>query len=85
MRASEYPKSGQKEKDRGPGKTGTYPTAHEQSRIFPFFDAFLSDEVGRKGRYTFEKVGTYQFVFKVWKPNGQLAGKAVTRTVVVTE
>ena len=38
-----------------------------------------------EGGYKFEKAGTYQFVFKVWKPNGLLAGKAVTRTVVVTE
>ena len=38
-----------------------------------------------EGGYKFEKVGTYQFVFKVWKPNGLLAGKAVTRTVIVTE
>jgi hypothetical protein len=38
-----------------------------------------------EGGYTFEKAGTYQFVFKVWKPSGVLAGKAVTRTVIVTE
>jgi hypothetical protein len=38
-----------------------------------------------EGGYKFEKPGTYQFVFKVWKPSGVLAGKAVTRTVIVTE
>ena len=53
MRASEYPRSGQKEKDRGSGKTGSCPTAHEQSRIFPFFDAFPSDDVGRKTKYRY--------------------------------
>jgi len=37
------------------------------------------------GGYKFERAGTYRFVFKVWKPNGLLAGKVVTRTVVVTE
>jgi hypothetical protein len=38
-----------------------------------------------EGGYKFEKAGTYRFVFKVWKPSGVLAGKAVARTVVVTE
>ena len=38
-----------------------------------------------EGGYKFEKAGTYQFVFKVWKPSGLLAGRAVTRTVIVTE
>jgi len=38
-----------------------------------------------EGGYKFEKAGTYRFIFKVWRPNGVLAGKVVTRTVVVTE
>ena len=38
-----------------------------------------------EGGYKFEKAGTYRFVFKVGKPNSLLAGKAMTRTVVVTE
>lgn len=32
-----------------------------------------------------QDAGTYRFVFKVWKPSGELAGKALARTVVVTE
>jgi hypothetical protein len=42
-------------------------------------------KVNLEGGLTFDKAGTYQIMFKVWKPNGVLAGKAVTRTVIVAE
>jgi len=37
------------------------------------------------GGLTFDKAGTYQIVFKVWRPNGTLAGATKTRMITVVE
>jgi len=37
------------------------------------------------GGLTFDRAGTYQVVFKVWKPNGTLAGTTKTRMITVVE
>ena len=37
------------------------------------------------GGLTFDKAGTYQVVFKVWKPNGTVAGATKTRMITVVE
>ena len=37
------------------------------------------------GGLTFDKAGTYQVVFRVWRPNGTLAGGTKTRMITVVE
>ena len=37
------------------------------------------------GGLTFDKAGTYQIMFKVWRPNGTLAGRTKTRMITVAE
>ncbi len=42
-------------------------------------------KVSLPGGLTFEKAGTYQVKFKVWRPNGTLAGQTKTRMITVVE
>jgi len=65
-----------------PGKR-VYKTVFKTEKMVETVSGIFKEQL--EGGYTFEKAGTYRFVFKVWKPSGVLAGKAVTRTVVVTE
>jgi len=65
-----------------PGKR-VYKTVFKTEKMVETVNGIFKEQL--EGGYTFEKAGTYRFVFKVWKPSGVLAGKAVTRTVVVTE
>jgi len=65
-----------------PGKR-VYKTVFKTEKMVETVNGIFKEQL--EGGYKFEKAGTYRFVFKVWKPSGVLAGKAVTRTVVVTE
>ncbi len=42
-------------------------------------------KVSLPGGLTFDKAGTYQVKFKVWRPNGTLAGQTKTRMITVVE
>ena len=63
--------------------SGIFKTVFKTEKEVETVNGIFKEQVA--GGYKFEKAGTYQFMFKVWRPNGMLAGKAVTRTVVVTE
>jgi hypothetical protein len=65
-----------------PGKK-VYKTIFKTEKMVDTVNGIFKEQL--EGGYKFEKAGTYRFIFKVWKPNGALAGKVVTRTVVVTE
>jgi len=42
-------------------------------------------KVSLPGGLTLDKAGTYQVLFKVWRPNGTLAGQTRTRMITVVE
>ncbi len=42
-------------------------------------------KVSLPGGLTFDKAGTYQIMFRVWRPNGMLAGQTKTRMITVVE
>jgi len=42
-------------------------------------------KISLDGGLTFDKAGSYQVVFKVWRPNGTLAGATKTRMITVVE